>query len=265
MTTSTYRLDNSWDKARQRLEGLEAMSDRGTIRHLEELGVGAGWNCLEAGAGGGSITRWLADRVAPDGRVLAVDINTRFVDDLRKPNLEVRRHDLIEDELPAESFDLVHTRAVIGHLPDRHRALDNLMTALAPEGVLLAEEMDFVAAAPVPGVDPGQADVFNTLLEAHHRVLNGRFDVYYGRRVVRDLERLGLEDVEAEGRTVIVRGGTPGAMAWQLTFEQLSESMLDAGLVTQQEIIDVMDVLDDPAFAFQSMVFVAAWGRKPAA
>jgi len=264
MTSSTYRLDNDWDKARQRLEGLEAMGDPGTIRHLEDLGVGAGWNCLEAGAGGGSITRWLADRVAPEGSVVAVDINTRFVEDLDEPNVEVRQHDIIADDLPAEAFDLVHTRAVIGHLPERERALENLVSALAPDGVLLAEEMDFVSAVAVPGVDSGQAELFSTFVEAHNRVFEGRFDVFYGRRVASDLERFGLEDVQCEGRTRILRGGSLGARAWKLTFEQLSDVMMDAALVTVQDVHDIMDVMDDPAFVFQSMVFVAAWGRKAA-
>lgn len=262
---SNYGLDNAWQKARQRLAGLEAMADPGTIRHLESLGVGAGWSCLEAGAGGGSITRWLCERVAPRGSVVAVDLNTRFIDDLEHPNLDVRQHDIVADELPAGMFDLVHTRAVLGHVSDRRCALDNLTRALAPNGWLLAEELDFVAASPVPGVDPDDAALFEKMLDAHHRVLDGRFDPFYGRQVSSDLAALELEAVAAEGRTVILRGGTPGASAWRLTFEQLSESMLEANLVSEEELTSALRALSDPAFAIQSMVFMAAWGRKPAA
>jgi hypothetical protein len=37
--------------------------------------------------------------------------------------LEVRRHDIVEDELPERTFDLVHARLVLLHLPKRRQAL----------------------------------------------------------------------------------------------------------------------------------------------
>ncbi|HEX5166055.1 MAG TPA: methyltransferase [Thermomicrobiales bacterium] len=238
------------------------MADAGTIRHFEALGVDDGWNCLEAGAGGGSMTAWLCDRVGPDGSVVAVDINTRFVEDLDRPNLEVRQLNVVDEALPAGQFDLVHTRAVLAHLPNREPAIDNLTNALAPNGWLLAEEMDFLSVAPVPGVDPAQADRFMKLVDAHHQALAGKMDPFFGRRVTDALCQTGLDDIGSEGRTTIVRGGSPGATAWALTFEQLSETMLEHGWVRETELAEVYDALEDPSFAFQSMVFMAAWGRK---
>ena len=83
-----YSLDNDWILARQRLALLEAHTDVGTIRFLDALDVGDGWRCLEVGGGGGSITEWLCRRVGPTGRVVATDINTRFLDALDFENLE---------------------------------------------------------------------------------------------------------------------------------------------------------------------------------
>src|SRR5437764_7115866 len=100
MPITEYLLDNAWQQQRQRLAGLEAWFDPGTIRHLEEVGVREGWRCLEIGAGGGSIARWLA-----------------------------RRHNLLTDELPEESFDLAHARFVSEHLPDRMSALRQMVHA----------------------------------------------------------------------------------------------------------------------------------------
>jgi len=62
--------------------------------------VGPGWHCLEVGGGGGSIASWLANRVLPDGRAVATDLDTRFLETLSIPNLEVRRHDIVTDPLP---------------------------------------------------------------------------------------------------------------------------------------------------------------------
>jgi tRNA A58 N-methylase Trm61 len=60
--------------ARDRLRAAEELLDDGTTRLLARLGVGAGWRCLEVGAGGGSIARWLANAVGPDGKVIATDV-----------------------------------------------------------------------------------------------------------------------------------------------------------------------------------------------
>ena len=77
---STYVFDNAWESERARLTGLESGLDAGTIRHLETLGVGAGWRCWEIGGGGGSIAAWLCERVGDDGHVLATDLETTFLD-----------------------------------------------------------------------------------------------------------------------------------------------------------------------------------------
>jgi hypothetical protein len=86
-----YLLDNAARQAPARHGALADLFDAGTIRHLESCGIGTGWRCLEIGGGGGSIARWLADRVGPSGRVVATDIDTRFLDALDDPRIEVRR------------------------------------------------------------------------------------------------------------------------------------------------------------------------------
>src|SRR5579863_8367155 len=105
------------DLERERIGCLEAISDPTTIARLEQIGVRPGWACLELAAGGGSIASWLGQRVGPSGRVLATDMNTRFLDHLRPP-VEVKTLNLLTDELESESFDLVHGRAILMHLPE---------------------------------------------------------------------------------------------------------------------------------------------------
>jgi len=95
-----YAFDTTWVHARRRLRGLEHLLDADTIRHLEALGVGMGWRCLEVGAGGGSIVKWLCGRVGPNGYVLATDVDTSFIEGLTMPNVSVRRHDIVSDDLP---------------------------------------------------------------------------------------------------------------------------------------------------------------------
>jgi hypothetical protein len=114
MTENRYLAKDSPDAfERERLALLTRFADPITTRRLTDLGVGPGWCCLDVGAGNGSVARWLAGRVGPEGRVVATDLNPRFLGGHGLPNLEVRRHNILEDDLEAAHYDLVHCRALL--------------------------------------------------------------------------------------------------------------------------------------------------------
>ena len=154
---ASYTLDNAWNQASARLAALEAVFDSGTIRYLDGIGVGDGWRCLEVGAGGGSIAAWLARRVGAGEYVLDTDIDTRFTEEIKLPNLDICRHDITTEYVPEASFDLIHTRMVLEHLPAREEALRRLVAALKPGGWLLIEAIDFVTVVPDPAMDAAAA------------------------------------------------------------------------------------------------------------
>ena len=120
-----YTLPNDWDFANERLALLGAAYDPQSIALARQLGVGPGWRCLEAGAGGGSFARWLCSATSPGGRVLAVDADPRHLADLPDRGGEVAQIDLAADELPERAFDFVHTRFVLLHIAQRDVVLDD--------------------------------------------------------------------------------------------------------------------------------------------
>jgi len=264
-TESTYAFQNARAVQRRRLEALQALLDVGTIRHLEALGVERGARCLEVGAGGGSIAAWLCDRVAPAGTVLATDLDTTVLAELSRPNLTVRVHDVLVDDLPESEYDLVHARLVLAWLREPRAALRRLVRALKPGGLLLSEEMDFVSVAADPNTDPHAYDAFTRTVEAHDAVLAERhtFDPHFGRRLPGELARAGLADVACDGRAGVWRGGEPGGVAWSLTFLQLRDAMIAAGRVTAADVDAAIAACETPGFAFLSQVTMAAWGRRP--
>src|SRR5580658_7434184 len=179
---STYVFDNADAQASHRFAGLQASYDPVTIRQLEEIGVCAGWSCLEVGGGGGSIARWLARQVTPGGHVVVTDIDPRwFEPDL--PGIELRRHDIAADELEREAFDLAHERLVLIHLPERGRALRRMVESLRPGGWLLIEDFDCTWLPLGPYGDRAQAALFSKVVGALHNVLErAGLDMAYGRR-----------------------------------------------------------------------------------
>ena len=260
---TNYLLDNAWERQRQRLAGLEAWFDPGSIRHLSALGVTAGWRCLEVGGGGGSIARWLAHRVGTTGHVLATDLDARFLATLDEPNLEVRQHDITRDPLPERVFDLTHARFVLEHLPDRATALRRMFSALAPGGWLLIEETDSVSWLPAPEASAEAAALFTRWTQAFIALcLSTGVDPYAGRRGAGELRALGLSEVDAEGRVYMVRGGSPPAEVWRLTAEQLRPRLIADGYLSEAQMAGVLALLADPSFAWMEGLVMATWGRK---
>lgn len=258
-------LNNAWEGARQRLSGIEAMADSGTIRYLEACDIDEGWECLDVGAGAGSIAKWLCDQVGVSGHVVATDVNTRFLEVIDLPNLEVRNHDIVVDDLPERAFDLAHARALFAHLEDPRGALGRMIAAVKPGGWLLFEEFDFLSVVPGPDHRADASALFERVMAAHNHVLSARFDPFYGRRLLHDVGTHKLTEIEAEGRTLMLEGGSGGARAFQLTFDQLREPMLRSGMISARDLDNVIDLLDDEDWMFMSMVIMAVRGRKPAA
>ena len=257
---STYTYDHGWEEELIRLRGLEVALDPGTRQHLLHLGVGPGSRCLEIGAGAGGIACWLAEQVAPDGIVVATDLETDFlaVEAARYPTLQVIQHDLMADDLPG-GFDVVHARYLVEWLPDKALALRHMVSALRPGGALLDEEPDFVTIFETP-----EASAVRRVMLAAMRYLESTcpVDTQYGRRLVNDLVAAGLKDVEAEARAPIVRGASPPAAHFlRLTIEKLREPLIAEHRVNHAELDDVVAILQDPAVTVMFPLTVAAWGR----
>jgi SAM-dependent methyltransferase len=259
-STSGYILDNAGKETERRFPALSSAFDPGTIRHLDKLGVGPGWRCLEVGGGGGSIAKWLATRVGPNGHVLVTDLDPRFVDPSGLPNVEVLRHNIVTDSLPDSGFDLVHARLVLLHIPERGRALARMVGALNPGGWILDEEFDY-SVYPDPARNPGE--VFSKTHRAMIRLMDDRgIDRYFGRGLFSRLRALGLVEVGAEGRTFLWPAGSPGSVLMRANYEQLRTGMIAAGYLTQYEFERDVAALDDPDFLMPSPVLWAAWGRR---
>jgi SAM-dependent methyltransferase len=169
-----YAFDNAHELQRERLQALEAALDAGTIRVLRGCGITPGWRCLEVGAGGGSIADWMCEQVGSDGRVVATDLDTTVLQARSRPNLDIRVHDVLADDLPRASFDLVHMRLLLAWLPERRAVLERVLAALKPGGRLVVEELDFASVATAQAPDARSGAAFERVLAAHLDVLRER-------------------------------------------------------------------------------------------
>ena len=268
MSDTHYVFDNAHGETRERFPALSDLYDDETIRCLRSVGVVSGWQCLEVAAGGGSIAQWLAAQVGTSGRVLATDLDTRFLESLADPPLEVRRHDIVRDLLPGPpgspdpAFDLVHARLILVHLPERELALAKMVGALKPGGWLVCEEFDSLSMPADPALHPDECAL--KAQAAMQRVMASRgANTRYGRDLAARMRAHGLVDIRAHGRMTLWQGGSAGARLFRANFEQLREELLWIGLLTQAELDDDLARLDNPRTLFPSPVMWTVCGRRP--
>jgi SAM-dependent methyltransferase len=259
-----FAMDSPDAFERERLALLTRIADPVTTRRLTDLGVGPGWRCLDVGAGDGSVARWLATRVGPEGRVVATDLNNRFLVGHGHSNLEVRGHHLLEDDLEVGHYDLVHCRGVLQHLSDPLRALRRMVEAVRPGGWLLVEEIDVGALA---AADPGhpRAAAFDHTTRALWATMQatGPFDPTFGRRLPGLVAGFGIEDLGHDGVTLIGRGGSPTARLGKMTDALLRGRFVAAGALTDADFDERDCAHDDPSFWVVGITFFGAWGRRP--
>ncbi|MEV5505755.1 class I SAM-dependent methyltransferase [Streptomyces orinoci] len=239
---------------RQRLESIQRHTDSCTTAVLEGLSPQPSWNCLELGAGAGSIAYWLAQR-CPRGRVVAADLDTRLLDPDRAPNLVVEQTDLTKPDYAPGHFDLIHARYLFCHLPARDELLARAADWLAPGGWLVIEDPYQLPAetSPFPPV--------RRLMAAYARLYDARgADLTWARSLPALLARNGLTEVDYSANPA--RMGAGPQDRWAPLIRQAAPELLARGLVTQDELDAFEGLLADPSFIDIPQVTIAAWGRR---
>jgi SAM-dependent methyltransferase len=253
-----YTFDQSREGERERLAVIERYLDAHSMARLEAVGLTTGWRCLEVGGGGGSLTRWMCERVGSEGSVLAVDLDPRFLEQVEAPNLEVRQLDIVSDELPRDAFDLVHARYVLEHVPERETALRRLVRALRSGGVIVITDAGGERPRTV------QPSVFDRVLSGFIETAGARgwsFD--WAPTVAEQLRELGLADVGAESFRRYETDPTEGVTRIMGdTMTVLRDALVAAGNLARNDLDEAIAMLLDPKCAILGFETWTAWGRR---
>lgn len=237
MATEKYVFDDAQDQAELvRLRAIEAVFDPPTKIRLESTGVSTGWHCLEIGPGAGSVMRWLGEKVGPDGRVLAVEMNPRFLSTEDSANIEILQADIREAHLEPGRFDLIHGRYVLLHIPDYRSVLEKLLEALKPGGWLVFEEPDFSAARPIHGPQDlcRSVEKVNGAIRQMYAKLG--IDYAMGLQLPAVLPALGMENLRVDNDTPLARGGSGIARMVKMAAEQLRDKYIATNEATAEDV-----------------------------
>jgi ubiquinone/menaquinone biosynthesis C-methylase UbiE len=215
-----------------------------------------GMTLLDVGCGPGSVSLGLAAAVAP-GEVVGVDIAPEQVERARTlaarqgaTNVRFEVGDARALPFPAASFDVVFANAVLCHLAEPRRALEQFRRVLRPGGLAAVRDPDFstmVAEPFTPGVQE--------FLRLQQRYMELKESPYYARGLRRLLLDAGF--AQADGSADALQVGTlERSRTWA------------AGLAAALRSPDVWDTIlargwSDPTTLESIVAEWLAWGERP--
>jgi SAM-dependent methyltransferase len=248
----------------RRLQAIEREFDPASCRRLYATGLTTGWRCLEVGPGAGSLMRWMGERVGPSGHVVALDLSTKFLTAQSPAHVEVRQGDIRTAPLLPGSFDLVHARYVLIHLPDYEIALSRMLAALKPGGWIVLEEPDFSASRGIVGT-AAQLAAMQHINQAIHRMYESRgMDYALGLTLLPLLQTRGLLDLSMENDAPVSVGGSGLAKMMAMSAEQLRDKYLATGIVSEADLEGYRQMAEDSRSRAVYYATVAVAGRKKA-
>jgi SAM-dependent methyltransferase len=253
-------LSKDTPEERDRLRLLQEWGDPDAHAVFDRIGLAPDWRCLEIGAGAGSIAYGLADR-CPEGRVVAVDADARYLSTEGRPHLEIREGDIGAMDFAPGSFDLIHSRLTFCHLAEREEVLARAAGWLAPGGWLAIGDPLCVPAAgsvhaPVRRLFGGLERVWSA---------QGSDMTLWAQTLPSQLARVGLRDVGVFTRAnCLGDDGAYGRLA-KANIRQEGAYTAQQGLVDQEDVDAVLALCEDPGFMDVRSLTIYAWGRRPAA
>jgi predicted O-methyltransferase YrrM len=254
---------------RERLRVLSRIQAAPTIRLLARVRIQRGARCLDAGCGGGDVSLELARMVAPDGEVVGIDRDEIKLALAREEaaaaglaNVSYRVADVTALDAEGE-YDVVYSRFLLAHLADPVAAMERLVAAARPGGLVVMEDIDFRGGFCHPENRAYQR--FFELFPAAVRAHGG--NPTFGPELPGVMARAGVRGVDV--RVMQATGRDPDVKLMPaLTFENAIDAVAGAGLARREAVEAMVDELyafaADPESVVALPRVVQAWGRAPA-
>jgi ubiquinone/menaquinone biosynthesis C-methylase UbiE len=246
---------------------------------IATLPILAGQSVLDMACGDGVYSPWLAERVGPNGRVVAVDLESNYLEIARaeaeKSALSQRIEFIVApiDALPFDdgTFDLVWCAQSLYSLPEPVAALKHMQRVTKPGGVVAVLEGDTVHHLILPWPIEVELSVRAAELEALANQSDWPRKFYVGRCLRRVFREAGLTEIEAN--TFATDRHAPLGPDERIYFEEYVKGLthrvdryFQGSIRKEYDRLTDPDsevyLLDDPDLSATCIDHVV-WGRKP--
>jgi SAM-dependent methyltransferase len=234
--------------------------------YLDLLGVKAGERVLDCGCGSGVVTRDIARRVGPAGRVVGIDPSPQFLVVARElaqaaglgGQVEFREGSALHLPFPDGAFDVAVAVTVLSHTPGGEGAISEMARVVRPGGRVGVFDLDTDMTSVT---HPDRALTRRIVAAASDATA---VDGWLARRMPLLFASAGLEDVRVRGFFPLETDprGFYGELA-----ERAADTALAVGSITEDERRGWLDELHaqqarGPVIAGRLHIFT--WGRRPA-
>src|SRR3984893_16371120 len=239
---------------------------------LDRINVRPGSRAVDVGCGPIGILQLLSERVGPDGAVVGVEREPRFVEMARKElsnrglrNVRVVEADALNTGLEKSSYDLVHERLILMNVPppSQEALLAEMLSLLKPGGTIALQEFDSASYVCYP-----EHPSWNLLLgiwnDTFHATGGNEF---VGRSLARLLLLAGAESVQMKAHVEVAQIGEYRRTHLLSLIESMHDLVLGSGRLKTAELRDHMTALAkhlaDPGTTLIDKLIVQAWGQRP--
>lgn len=248
-------------------QGLEAYAQS----MLDLIPIKPGARVVDIGCGPIGVMNLLSERVGPEGTVVGVEKEPRFVDMARAElgkrglrNVHVVNADASRTGLEKNSYDLVHERLVLINLPAgiQEAIMAEMFSLLRPGGTIALQEYDSSSYVCYPEHPSWRVllDVFNDTF----RAAGGNELV--GRSLASLLRSIGAEGVQMNAHVRLPKIGEYQRTHLLAMIHSVRDQILAGGRIGEAELRANMaalsDHLSDSATILIDRLIIQAWGQK---
>jgi SAM-dependent methyltransferase len=237
---------------------------------LERASIGDAARAADIGCGTGTVSRWMASRMGPAGRVDAIDIAPEQIEVAKGIGAEggasrIHYHvgSAYEPGFPEDVYDVVFCRLVLCHLKDPQKAVTRMARLLRPGGRLVLVDMDLRDTFTMP-----HCAFYPTYINECVIPYQTRMNVDYsvGLRLPQLIMGAGLKTDFIAIDQPILRDG-PGKHLWEKTWTSALQRAVPEGVITMERGMELIAGMEKHTANPEVWVAVAKTfvviGKKP--
>ena len=236
--------------------------------YLNKLGDITGLQVLEIGCGTGVVTRELARRIGPGGRLVGSDPSHGMITVARElaeaegtPVIEFAVQDAGNLPYPDATFDLVCAVTVFSHVPAREAVLREVARVTKPGGRVLIVDGDFAANQIA---HPDQETTTRIITAWRANVVD---DPYLTRRLGPLVAGAGLTMGAVDGHIHVEAGHVDEGTSFMLQWAQFAAQQgVQAGAVTEEQAAAwtaEVRAMNQQNLLFGSVTFISVVCERP--
>jgi len=226
-----------------RLDVIHAVYGAVSEKGLEAASIAAAARAADIGRGSGTVSRWMAAKMGPSGRVDAIDIAPEQIDVAKSAEaqdgtspIHYQVGSAYDPGLPETAFDVVFCRLVLCHLNEPGKSVEQMAGLLRPGGRLVLVDMDLRDIFTIPSCEFYRAYLDECAIPYEAKI---NVDYSVGLKLPQLAKDAGLNVDHVVADQPIFRDG-PGKHLWEKTWTVALQRAVPEGVIGMERGMELI-------------------------